>query len=139
MVDFVTKEKRSEIMRAVGTKNTRPEIRLRSIIHSLGYRFRLHRKELPGTPDLVFPKYKKVVFVHGCFWHGHEGCPKARLPKSNTEYWKNKIENNRARDQRTIDELEALGWKSSVVWQCEIKKKNEDKLKENIQGFLSKE
>jgi DNA mismatch endonuclease (patch repair protein) len=107
-------------MRAVGTKNTGPELHLRKMLHRAGYRYRLHEKTLPGRPDLVFPRRRKVVFVHGCFWHGH-GCAKGRPPKSKAEYWEPKLATNRARDARNIKDLSTLGWTSLVVWQCELK------------------
>lgn len=107
-------------MQSVGQKDTGPEISLRRMLHGLGYRFRLHRKDLPGRPDLVFPSRRKVVFVHGCFWHGHT-CPKGRLPKTKIENWALKIETNTQRDARAIQRLAELGWKSQVVWECELK------------------
>lgn len=106
-------------MRAVRHKDTTPERLLRSWLHAAGYRFRLHRKDLPGTPDIVFPGRRIVVFVHGCYWHGH-GCRIGRLPKSKLDYWGPKIEANRARDLRKQQELTALGWQVVVVWQCEL-------------------
>lgn len=119
-MDFVTKEKRSNIMRGVKSKNTLPEKTVRSILHKQGYRFRLHRKDLPGRPDICLPKYKTVIFVHGCFWHHHH-CQKKRLPQSNKSYWLNKITNNVNRDSLRQKELKSLGWKVIVVWECEIK------------------
>ncbi|CAO4175007.1 very short patch repair endonuclease [Methylorubrum populi] len=107
-------------MQSVGQKDTGPELAVRKIAHALGYRFRLHRKDLPGRPDLVFPGRKKVVFVHGCFWHGH-GCSKGRLPKSRPEFWVPKIEGNKARDHRAESKLAELGWESLTLWQCEAK------------------
>jgi DNA mismatch endonuclease (patch repair protein) len=107
-------------MRAVGTKNTGPELQLRKLLHNAGYRFRLHKKELPGRPDLVFPGRRKVIFVHGCFWHGHR-CSKGRAPKSKTDYWAPKLAANQARDARNISDLNQLGWDALVVWQCELK------------------
>lgn len=106
-------------MRSVGQKNTRPELAVRKILHRSGYRFRLHRRDLPGTPDVVLPKYRSVIFVHGCFWHGH-GCKYGKLPKSNKSYWSQKIQRNINRDARTRFELERGGWKVFVVWQCEL-------------------
>jgi len=111
--------KRSEIMRAVGTKNTGAEMTVRRLLHAKGYRYRLHRRDLPGSPDIVFPKFRSVVFVHGCFWHGHE-CSKGRLPKSRLEYWEAKVESNRMRDRKNIEALRKLGWAVEVVWQCEL-------------------
>jgi DNA mismatch endonuclease (patch repair protein) len=106
-------------MAAVPQRDTTPEIRVRSRLHRMGYRFRLHVKQLPGTPDIVLPKHRCVVFVHGCFWHGHEGCNRSSLPKSNTEYWREKRIKNKARDRKAIAELQKLGWHCLVVWECE--------------------
>lgn len=120
MIDHVNANKRSLIMAAVSRENTKPEKILRKALHRLGYRFRLHRKDLPGTPDIVFPSKHAAIFVHGCYWHGHN-CRWGRLPKSNVVYWRHKIETNKARDNRQIKELEALGWRVKVVWQCELR------------------
>lgn len=121
MIDHVTKAKRSEIMKSVGTKNTGPEIVVRKALHRMGYRFRLHRKDLPGSPDIVLPKYKTVIFVHGCFWHRHKGCKKATTPKTNVDYWNEKFEHNVARDKNNKRALRDLGWNVVTVWQCELK------------------
>lgn len=120
MADHVTADRRSYIMSMVRQKDTKPELALRRALHRLGYRFRLHRRDLPGSPDIVFPSRKKVVFVHGCFWHGH-GCKWGQLPKSRPEYWTSKIETNRERDKRVLTELRDAGWESLVVWQCELR------------------
>ena len=121
-------------MSRVRGKDTSPEIFVRSLIHRLGYRFRLHSKDLPGKPDIVFPSRKKVIFVHGCFWHGHD-CPRgSRIPKSNQEYWKFKIKKNIARDRQNSVDLKTMGWKSSVFWECELK--NEVTLQSQIIDFL---
>jgi len=120
-------------MARVRSKNTKPEIEVRSLLHKLGYRFRLHRKELPGKPDIVFKRRRKAIFVHGCFWHGH-GCRIGKLPKSNLEFWQDKIERNRKRDAEKRSELEKLGWSIDEVWQCEIK--DNQKLTERLQKFL---
>ncbi len=112
---------RSAVMRAVKGRDTRPEMLVRRTAHALGYRFRLHRKDLPGSPDLVFPSRRKVVFVHGCFWHGHDCARGARAPKANAEYWSAKINRNVARDARVLVELRALGWEPLVLWECELK------------------
>lgn len=123
MVDRVSNDKRSEIMRAIKSKNTKPEIIVRKLVFSMGYRYRLHRKELPGTPDLVFPRQKKVIFVHGCFWHGHN-CTKGKLPKSNVDYWATKIHQNKLRDIDAAKRLTSSGWGVLVIWQCELKNNN---------------
>lgn len=119
-MDTVTATKRSAIMRSVRSKNTAPELSTRSLIHRLGYRFRLHRADLPGKPDLVFPSRRKVIFVHGCFWHGHK-CPRgSRLPKQNANYWAQKIARNKTRDAEHYRALKLLRWRFLVVWECEI-------------------
>lgn len=125
---------RSENMRRIRSKDTKPEMIVRSMVHKLGFRFRLHRRDLPGCPDLVFPSRRKVIFVHGCFWHGHT-CPEvARTPKTNTEYWVQKIRGNIERDNRNQEKLKALGWRILVVWECETK--IETKLARRICRFL---
>ncbi|MEX2278200.1 MAG: very short patch repair endonuclease [Cucumibacter sp.] len=120
MTDHVSPDVRSLIMGRVQQKNSGPELRVRRMLHARGYRFRLHKRELPGTPDISFPKYKKVVFVHGCFWHGHN-CQWGKLPKTRMEYWQNKIETNRERDSRNVTALADSGWVSLVIWQCELR------------------
>lgn len=133
MADTLTVAERSECMRRIQGKNTRPEMIVRRLVFSMGYRYRLHRQDLPGCPDLVFPRFKKVVFVHGCFWHSHPGCRRATVPKSNKKYWCSKLEKNRIRDQASQIALQSLGWKAMVIWECEIK--NSD-LTEKIRQFL---
>jgi DNA mismatch endonuclease (patch repair protein) len=120
MADTLSKEKRSELMAKVTGKETKPEILVRKFLFSQGLRFRKNVKALPGTPDVVLPKYRAVIFVNGCFWHGHT-CRQGHLPSSNIEYWENKIAENILRDNRKKSELENLGWKVIVVWQCEMK------------------
>lgn len=122
-------------MQSVRPKDTGPEVAVRKMLHSLGYRFRLHRKDLPGTPDIVFPRKKKVVFVHGCYWHGHE-CNKGRLPKSKLDYWQPKIARNRERDAEKSRLLEDLGWEVLTVWQCELR--NPETLQDKLVKFLDK-
>lgn len=119
MTDRLNPKRRSRLMRRVKGKDTLPEKTVRSVLHALGYRFRLHRKDLPGTPDIVFPSRRLVLFVHGCFWHGH-GCQIGRLPKSRLEYWQPKIQANRERDRRKEAALSASGWRVATVWQCEL-------------------
>ena len=119
--DVFSKEKRSEVMRAVKGRDTKPEIALRKKLFALGLRYRLNVKELPGKPDLVFPKHKTVVFVHGCFWHGHNCKRGRRQPKQNAEYWIEKIARNKARDKKNAAELKKLGWRVIAVWECELK------------------
>jgi len=120
-MDRLTKEQRGRLMSRIRAKDTVPEILVRSLIHKMGYRFRLHRRNLPGTPDIVFPSKRKVIFVHGCFWHLHKQCHIARLPKSNKSYWTPKLKANAKRDTKNITALKALGWKVLVIWECEVK------------------
>jgi DNA mismatch endonuclease, patch repair protein len=136
LVDIFSKKKRSQIMSSISGKNTKPEIVLSSILTKLHYRFRQNIKTLPGTPDIVFSRRKKVIFVHGCFWHGHT-CKRATLPQTNKVFWKKKIEGNKARDKRVRRELTKLGWKSLIVWQCQITKTNEERLQKRLQKYLS--
>jgi DNA mismatch endonuclease (patch repair protein) len=120
-LDTFTRQKRSWIMSRVHSANTKPEIVVRSILHRLGYRFRLHKKELPGAPDIVLPKYNTVIFVHGCFWHRHLNCSHATLPASNQEYWLTKFKRTVERDKKNRRRLRELGWKVIVVWECELR------------------
>ncbi|MEI2985531.1 MAG: very short patch repair endonuclease [Alistipes inops] len=121
MADTVSKEKRSEIMSHVTGKETKPEIIVRKYLFARGLRYRKNVKRLPGTPDIVFPKYKTAVFVNGCFWHGHKGCKYSHLPSSNFEYWEKKIADNIERDERKKRELEGLGYRVLIIWQCQLK------------------
>lgn len=121
MVDIVTPDVRSRMMAAIGGRNTRPEVALRKALHAYGVRFRLHRKDLPGSPDLVFPRYRAVAFVHGCFWHRHAGCRYATTPSTRPEFWQAKLDANVARDGRVAKELEKLGWRVATVWECAIR------------------
>ena len=120
-MDKVNPEKRSWTMAQVKDRNTCPEKTVRSLLHRMGYRFRLQRTDLPGKPDIVLPKLKTVVFVHGCFWHRHPGCKRATIPASNTEYWNPKFARTVARDARNQGLLEAAGWRVLVIWECEMK------------------
>lgn len=135
-MDKIDKATRSATMRAVRSKNTSPEMRVRSLVHRAGYRYRLHRADLPGKPDLVFPGRRKIIFIHGCFWHGHDCRPKIR-PTSNKNYWTPKIFGNKVRDARQIDTLRKAGWKVFVLWECELK--DENTLMNDINAFLSGE
>ncbi|MER2251519.1 very short patch repair endonuclease [Methylorubrum podarium] len=121
-------------MRANRSKDTRPEMAVRSLLWGAGYRYRLHRRDLPGKPDIVFPGRRKVIFVHGCFWHQHEGCRRASKPKSRMDYWRPKLERNRSRDAAAREGLSAGGWSSLVVWECEIK--DLDALLVRLRSFL---
>lgn len=134
-MDIFSPAERSKIMARVRSKDTQPETAVRKLAFALGYRYRIHVGELPGKPDLVFPGRKSVIFVHGCFWHGH-GCRRAGLPSSNVAFWKEKIAKNRKRDRRTKRQLSALGWKVLVLWQCETK--NGERLRKKIIGFLER-
>jgi DNA mismatch endonuclease (patch repair protein) len=118
-MDIVSREARSRMMGRIRGKDTKPELVIRTVAHSLGYRFRLHRKDLPGSPDLVFPSRSTVIFVHGCYWHRHPGCRYCYVPKSNIEFWEQKFRNNVARDERVRTELEQRGWRVVIIWECE--------------------
>lgn len=120
MADILTPAGRSERMSRIRGKDTRPELRLRKALHPMGLRYRLHPRELPGAPDLVFPRHRAVVFVHGCFWHQHPGCKGAHIPLTNTEFWRAKFEANRRRDARTQAALRKLGWRVAVAWECKL-------------------
>lgn len=120
-------------MQAIRSKDTKPELAVRRLVHGMGYRYRLHRKNLPGKPDLVFPTKEKAIFVHGCFWHYH-GCNRGRMPKSNLDYWQQKLEGNRMRDRQNMKALRDLGWKTMVIWECESRDVNN--LTDKIIGFL---
>jgi DNA mismatch endonuclease (patch repair protein) len=123
MTDRVSSIVRSRIMASIPGKGTKPELAVRSIAHALGYRFRLHRADLPGKPDMVFPSRKKAIFVNGCFWHGHE-CKHDKMPQSNKAFWEAKVQTNRARDARVCIELTGIGWSSLTIWECETKTPN---------------
>jgi DNA mismatch endonuclease, patch repair protein len=137
MVDKLTPKERSKNMGKIRSKDTSPELIVRKLTHSLGYRFRLHRKDLPGKPDLVFPGKKKVIFVHGCFWHQHQDpeCKIARIPKSRTDYWIPKLHRNAERDMQHQKDLKKKGWTSLVVWECDCS--SPERMTELIEGFLS--
>ena len=125
-MDVHDKKTRSYNMSCIKGKNTKPEEIVRKYLFSLGFRYRKNDKRLPGTPDIVLPEYRTVIFVNGCFWHGHQGCRYFVVPKTNTEFWMNKIDANRARDQKKISELEAMGWRVIVIWECELKQGKQD-------------
>lgn len=134
-MDSRTPEKRSEIMSAVRTRDTGPELFVRKLLFAQGYRYRLHRKGSPGRPDIVFPGRSKAVFVHGCFWHGHR-CSKGRLPKSHLRYWRPKMSENKKRDARNLAQLKRIGWHTLVVWQCELG--NDKMLMRKLKAFLGR-
>ncbi|WP_314946744.1 very short patch repair endonuclease [Bradyrhizobium cosmicum] len=120
MMDKLSKIRRSANMKAVRGKDTAPEMAVRRAAHGLGLRFRLHRRDLPGCPDLIFPRWKTAVFVNGCFWHGHRGCRRSKVPTSNVEFWRKKLAGNVRRDRRNYAALQAMGWHVEVIWQCDI-------------------
>lgn len=134
MADRLTPERRSALMARIGPKNTKPELTVRRLLHAAGWRYRLHRKGLPGTPDIVFGRLKAALFVHGCFWHGHR-CKLGRLPKTRPEFWSEKIAGNRSRDARKVDELVEQGWRVMTVWQCCLK--DPDRALCEIETFLN--
>ncbi len=140
MADNLTPEKRSKIMSSIKGKNTKPELVVRSIAHRMGFRFRLHRKDLPGKPDLVFKRFKKVIFVHGCFWHQHRKCPISHLPTTNTKFWEEKFKQNHFRDEKNKRELKRLGWGVLTIWECETKKPGKiiKKLEKSLNSHLPK-
>ncbi len=135
MTDVFSPEKRSSVMRQVKGRNTTPELTVRRALTKLGARFRLHRKDLPGAPDIVMPGRKLAIFVHGCFWHGHDCSRGAREPKANVDYWRGKIGRNRERDGETRAKLAALGWRVEVIWECELK--NEAALRDRLEALLA--
>jgi len=136
MADTLTVVERSRRMSRIRGKNTKPELVVRRLVHAMGYRYRLHRRDLPGVPDIVFIRRRKVIFVHGCFWHRHpdSDCRLARLPKSRLDFWREKLEDNRRRDKRNEARLRAIGWGVLTVWECQIKNKTSLKIK--IADFL---
>lgn len=131
--DVFSPQKRAAVMAAVRGSNTKPELRVRRLLHGLGYRFRLHAADLPGKPDIVFLARRKVIFVHGCFWHGHDCARGARTPKTNRDYWVAKIARNRQRDARILSALDALGWRVLTVWECAL---NHPELDTQLTAFL---
>jgi DNA mismatch endonuclease (patch repair protein) len=133
-VDIVSPARRSELMSRIRAKDTKPEIAVRSVAHALGFRFRLHHRGLPGRPDLVFPRLRKVVFVHGCFWHRHPRCQFAYAPKSNTKFWRQKFSANVRRDRLAIQTLKEQGWQVLIVWQCQTS--NIEALRQRLASYL---
>ena len=136
MADRLTPLKRSALMAKIKSKDTGPEMRVRRLAHALGYRFRLHRKDLPGKPDLVFPRLRKAILVHGCFWHRHPGCKQASEPKSRVDFWQAKFLRNMTRDADALMALEILGWDVLVVWECETEGVAGKALEERVRRFL---
>ncbi len=134
-MDSLSSERRSANMARIRSKDTKPEMLIRRMLHGLGYRYRLHRRDLPGAPDLVFPSRKKVIFVHGCFWHQHKGCFDGRMPKSRTDYWQPKLLRNVERDRCNISKLRRSGWEVMKLWECDVLK--DESLQERLIDFLS--
>ena len=135
MSDILSKSERSQRMSLIRSRNTKPEMFIRKTVYSLGYRYRLHNNKLPGRPDLTFAGMSSVIFVHGCFWHQHEGCKYGRMPKSHREYWVPKLNGNKLRDKSNIGKLERRGWRVMVIWECETK--NLDEIRIRIRHYLN--
>jgi DNA mismatch endonuclease (patch repair protein) len=136
-MDNISAKERSRVMSLVRSRGTKPEMRVRRLLYRLGFRYRLHRRELPGSPDIVFVSRRKAMFVHGCFWHRHEGCALARMPKSRVDFWAAKFETNQLRDAHALNDIRNLGWDALVVWECELK--DEEALARRLRGFLGEE
>jgi DNA mismatch endonuclease (patch repair protein) len=137
MTDRLSPEQRSKVMSRIKGKDTQPEMIVRKWLHSQGFRFRLHRKDLPGHPDITLPKYKTVIFVHGCFWHRHEGCRRATIPATRVGFWEQKFQRNIRQDSLVQEKLNALGWNVLVIWECETKKLAfADKVKEYLNAIV---
>jgi DNA mismatch endonuclease (patch repair protein) len=134
MADHLTAQERSAFMARIRGRDTKPELVVRRLLHALGYRFRLHHKALPGKPDVAFTKRRKAIFVHGCFWHGHDGCAFSHVPKTRPDYWSAKFQVNRARDARNLADLKSCGWDAVVVWECELR--DETELTARLSTFL---
>lgn len=139
MSDVLTKEQRHRCMSNVKSKNTKPEIMVRKFLFSNGYRYRVNRKDLPGKPDIVLPKYRTVVFINGCFWHGHQNCKYATIPASNHEFWLTKITGNVERDKQTREKLSQMGWSVIDIWQCQLKPSEKETTLNNLISILSNE
>src|SRR6185369_11354952 len=133
MADKLSVERRSANMRAIRSNGMKPEMVVRRAVHALGYRFRLHRKDLPGKPDLAFISRRKAIFVHGCYWHQHPGCREGRPPSSNVDYWRPKLQRNVERDQQSVEQLTDKGWQSLIIWECETK--DADALSQRLKDF----
>jgi len=137
MTDALSKEKRSWLMSRIKGRDTKPEILVRSVVHRMGFRFRVHRRDLPGTPDIVLPRHGKIILVHGCFWHGHKRCPRSRRPGTHKRFWNKKLDANIERDERVRRKLRRMGWRILVVWECETRKP--EKLLRKLERFLHDE
>lgn len=138
MVDTISATRRSENMRRIRSKGTKPEIAVRRLVHMMGYRFRLHSPKLPGKPDLVLPRLRKIIEVRGCFWHQHKGCIDSHIPKSKVGYWRPKLQRNVHRDKQNLNKLRNLGWKILVVWECEVKTSTIRGLNARLKMFLKR-
>lgn len=136
MVDLFSKSRRSENMRLIRSKHTKPELGVRRMVHAMGYRFRLHISELPGKPDLVFASRKKIIDVRGCFWHCHTDCIDSHIPKSRMDYWRPKLRKNVRRDKNNLKSLRKLGWQVLIIWECEVTPSNAIRLRDKIRHFL---
>ena len=136
MADIMTKDERSIRMSRIRSASTKPEMKLRHALWHLGFRYRTNDKKLPGKPDIMLPKYRSVVFVHGCFWHGHKGCPTSHIPETNTEFWMAKVARNQERDQEVWRKLEAKGWSVIIVWECELKKAKLEETIDRVVGAI---
>ena len=137
-MDKISKEARSRNMSKITGKNTKPELIVRKKLYEMGYRYRLNVKDLPGKPDIVLRKLKKVILVHGCFWHRHAGCKFSTIPKTNTDFWHDKFNKTILRDKEVMSKITDLGWASKVIWECELKERNESWLEETLKQFLTK-
>lgn len=135
--DIVDKATRSRIMRAIRSRDTSPERMVRSMLHTRGFRFRLHVRTLPGSPDIVLPKYRAAIFIHGCFWHRHTGCVRASTPKANANFWKQKFLNNVARDRRNLRLLKKQGWRVATIWECALTETERESLTVRISSWIS--
>lgn len=134
-MDKISPEKRSWNMSRIKSQNTNPEMKLRKALHGMGFRYRLHNKKLPGSPDLVFSKYKAVIFVNGCFWHRH-GCKQTTTPSTRKDFWEAKFKANTERDKKNVKELQNMGWRIMIVWECELKKTDNNIIFDSIEKFL---
>lgn len=139
MADVLTAKQRRFCMSRIKSKDTKPEIMVRKFLFSHGFRYRVNRKDLPGRPDIVLPKYKTVIFINGCFWHGHPGCKYATMPETNKEFWTKKINSNMERDISNVNELIKSGWRVITIWQCQLKSKNKDKTLSTLLSELKNE
>lgn len=137
MVDIVTREVRSKMMSRIGRRDTKPELALRRALHGRGFRYRIDDRRLPGSPDIVLPKWQTVLFVHGCYWHRHIGCPKATTPSSNAEFWNNKFRQNVERDAKNLEQLASAGWRVGIVWECAIGSEPSIDLQDRLYEFIT--